>query len=122
MKVLIIDDEQDIRMIVHYAMSKDGEIDVIEAESGGEGIRKAQEEHPDVILMDMRMEGMDGSKTLASLKQDPATASIPVIFLTAVSDKRQTSQLKKMGAAGILPKPFDPATLADQVQSILNKK
>ena len=109
-------------MIVHYAMSKDGEIDVIEAESGDEGIRKAREEHPDVILMDMRMEGMDGSKTLASLKQDPTTASIPVIFLTAASDKRQTSQLKKMGAAGILPKPFDPTTLADQVQSILNKK
>lgn len=122
MKVLIIDDEQDIRMIVHYAMSKDGEVDVIEAESGDEGIRKAQEEHPDVILMDMKMEGMDGSKTLASLKQNPTTACIPVIFLTAASDKRQTSQLKKMGAAGILPKPFDPATLADQVQSILNKK
>lgn len=122
MKILIIDDEQDIRMIVHYAMSKEGEVDVIEAESGDEGIRKAREEHPDVILMDMKMKGMDGSTTLASLKQDPATASIPVIFLTAASDNRQTSQLKKMGAAGILPKPFDPATLADQVQSILNKK
>jgi CheY-like chemotaxis protein len=122
MKILIIDDEQDMRMIVRYAMTQEDETEVIEAENGPEGIQKAMTEHPDVILMDLKMAGMDGSTALASLKENPSTANIPVIFLTAVKDSNQNERLKKMGAAGVLPKPFDPVMLADRVRSILNKK
>jgi CheY-like chemotaxis protein len=122
MKILIIDDEQDIRLIVHYALSQEGKVEVIEAESGAEGLQKAIHNHPDAILMDMKMTGMDGPATLSALKANPSTASIPVIFLTAVTDSNQSEQLAKMGAAGILSKPFDPITLANRVKSILNKK
>jgi two-component system OmpR family response regulator len=122
MKVLIIDDDQDIRLIVRFAMTKEGEVEVVEAASGAEGVRKAEEEKPDVILMDMKMSSMDGSAALALLRQNAVTAGIPVIFLTAIRNPQQSAHLKKLGAAGILAKPFDPVTLADQVQAILNKK
>jgi CheY-like chemotaxis protein len=122
MKVLIIDDDQDIRLIVRFAMTKEGEVEVVEAASGAEGVRKAEEEKPDVILMDMKMSSMDGSAALALLRQNAVTAGIPVIFLTAIQNLQQSAHLKKLGAAGILAKPFDPVTLADQVQAILNKK
>jgi CheY-like chemotaxis protein len=122
MKVLIIDDDQDIRLIVRFARTKEGEVEVVEAASGAEGVRKAEEEKPDVILMDMKMSSMDGSAALALLRQNAVTAGIPVIFLTAIQNLQQSAHLKKLGAAGILAKPFDPVTLADQVQAILNKK
>src|SRR5262245_45000570 len=118
MKVLIIDDEQDMRMIIRYALTHQGDLEVVEAESGAEGLRKAEEEKPDVILMDLYMSVMDGTMALAALKQNPSTAAIPVIFLTASTDSKQTAKLKSLGALGVLAKPFDPGTLSDQVQAI----
>jgi two-component system, OmpR family, response regulator len=122
MRVLIIDDEQDMRMIVRYAMAEEGEVEVAEAESGAEGLRVAEDLRPDVILMDVKMGSMDGSAVLAALKQNSATACIPVILITATTDSRELTRLKKLGAIGILPKPFDPVTLTEQVLDILRKK
>ena len=122
MKVLIIDDEQDMRMIIRYALTHQGELEVIEAESGAEGLRKAAEERPDVILMDLYMSVMDGTTALAELKRNPSTAAIPVIFLTATTDSKGIARLKSLGALGVLAKPFDPGTLSDRVQAILNGK
>lgn len=109
-------------MIVRYALAKEGEVEVLEAESGAEGIRIAQDKEPDVILMDVKMSAMDGSAALSVLKKNPSTVNIPVIFLTATTVPREIANLKSLGAAGILSKPFDPATLADQVQAILGNK
>jgi CheY-like chemotaxis protein len=119
LKVLIIDDEDDIRSIAAMSLGLLGGAEVVEADSGRDGIAKAMHERFDVILLDMMMPGMDGPSTLTALRENPTTNGIPVIFLTARAMNSEVEQLKKMGAKGILTKPFDPASLLTQVRSIL---
>jgi len=119
MKVLIIDDEEDTRSIASMSLSILGGLDVLEADSGQDGISKAESEQPDVILLDMMMPVMDGSQTLVALQQNPGTKNIPVIFLTAKAMTTEIERLKRMGAVGVLTKPFDPTILATQVRAIL---
>ena len=119
MKVLIIDDEEDTRSIASMSLSILGGLEVLEAESGQDGINKAESEQPDVILLDMMMPVMDGSQTLIALQANPGTKKIPVIFLTAKAMSSEIERLKRMGAIGVLTKPFDPTILANQVRAIL---
>jgi CheY-like chemotaxis protein len=120
MKVLIIDDDADIRSIVRLSLSHLGGMEVVEAATGAEGVRKAQDEKPDVILLDMMMPAMDGSATLAALRAQPATAATPVIFLTAKAMRAEIDRLRALGAAGVLIKPFDPRTLPGEVRALLD--
>jgi len=120
MRVLIIDDEEDTREIAKMSLSILGGLDVIDAENGKEGIEVASRERPDVILLDMMMPIMDGPSTLEALRSNEVTKDIPVIFLTAKAMTSEIEKLKRMGARGVLTKPFDPTTLASQVQAILN--
>ncbi len=119
MKVLIIDDEEDIRSIASMSLGILGGIDVVEAYGGEDGITKAATENPDAILLDMMMPGLDGPSTLAKLKENAATKNIPVIFLTARALTSDMEKLKHLGATGVLAKPFDPTTLACQIKAIL---
>jgi CheY-like chemotaxis protein len=119
MKVLIIDDEDDIRCVAALGLGILGGVEVVEADTGKEGVNKAAAEKPDVILLDMMMPEMDGPATLAALRDCPDTNHIPVIFLTARAMTNEVEQLKQMGAKGILTKPFDPTLLATQVRAIL---
>ena len=119
MKVLIIDDEPDIRRIARLGLTRVGKMDVVEAASGAEGVIKAKEERPDAVLLDVMMPGLDGPSTLARLREDPATAGIPVVFLTAKAIAAELDRLKALGAAGVLTKPFDPMTLARELLTAL---
>ena len=121
MKVLIVDDDADIRSIARLSLSRVGGMDVIKAASGVEGVRKAQEEKPDVILLDMMMPTMDGLETLAALRSQPATALTPVIFLTAKAVGDEVERMTALGAAGVLIKPFDPRTLSEDVRALVNR-
>ena len=116
MKVLIIDDERDIREIATLSLTR-GEIQVITASSGSEGVRLAREQRPDAILLDLMMPSMDGRATLAALQGEQSTAGIPVVFLSAATD--DAKDLKPLGAAGVIPKPFDPITLPARLRSVL---
>jgi two-component system, OmpR family, response regulator len=118
-KILIVDDEEDIRKIARLALGKVGSMDVVEAASGTEGVRKALEETPDAVLLDVMMPGLDGPSTLAALRSNPATASLPVVFLTAKAMPGEVERLKDLGARGVLTKPFDPMTLAAELRAIL---
>jgi CheY-like chemotaxis protein len=120
-KILIIDDDVDIRAIASLSLSRVGRMDVIEASSGAEGVRKARDENPDVILLDMMMPTMDGLETLAALHSHPATAGTPVIFLTAKAVGSDIERLTALGAAGVLIKPFDPRTLPDEVRGLVRR-
>jgi CheY-like chemotaxis protein len=122
MKILIVDDDPDIRTVARLSLSRVGGMEVIEAGSGAEGVRKAQDENPDVILLDMMMPTMDGLETLAALRARPATASTPVIFLTAKAVGDQLERMTSLGAAGVLSKPFDPRTLAQDVRALLDRQ
>jgi DNA-binding response OmpR family regulator len=118
MKILVIDDDADIRSIARLSLSRLGGMEVIEAASGDEGVRRAREETPDVILLDLMMPTMDGLDTLAALRAQPATALTPVIFLTARAGE-EAERLRALGAAGVLIKPFDPRTLSQDVRALV---
>jgi CheY-like chemotaxis protein len=116
--VLVIDDEADLRDVIQMSLELAGSWSVSTAASGRVGIDVARREHPDAILLDMMMPEMDGPETLARLRDDPETAAIPVVFLTA---KVQASgvDVTPPGAAGLIRKPFDPLTLADELAALL---
>jgi CheY-like chemotaxis protein len=119
MKILVIDDEDDIRRVACLSLVKIGGLEVVEASSGPEGVRRAAEESPDAILLDVMMPTTDGPQTLSALRANPATAAIPVVFLTAKALASEVERLKAMGAAAVLTKPFDPLTLPAQIRDAL---
>lgn len=119
MKVLIIDDEDDIRQIARFALNKIANWDVVDSPNAEAGIALAVAEKPDAILLDVLMPGMDGPAALAALRKNPKTAGIPVVFLTARGLPAEVERLKKQGAAGVITKPFDPMTLAEDMSSMI---
>jgi two-component system OmpR family response regulator len=118
-KVLIIDDEDDIRELARISLERVGGLNVVAASSGQEGLALAASERPDAILLDAMMPGMDGPQTLERLKADPATADIPVVFLTGSVQAVEKERFRSIGAVGILGKPFDPMRLADDLRACL---
>lgn len=121
MKVLVIDDEEDLRYITRASLAAIAGMTVIEAASGSEGLVLAQVEHPDCILLDMMMPDMDGEATLAALRSDPRTAAIPVVFLTAIGLPAEMKRVAALGAHGVIRKPFDPRTLASTLRELLEQ-
>lgn len=119
MKVLIIDDEDDIRRIARLSLTRIGKMEVVEASGGEEGVRIAEEQQPDAILLDVMMPSVDGPATLVALRANPRTASIPVLFLTARALTSELHHLKELGADGVLTKPFDPVGLPAQIVAAL---
>src|SRR5215813_6168370 len=82
-RILIIDDENDVRRVIELALSRDPDLAIRACGSGHDGVAEAASWSPDLILLDVMMPGMDGPTTLARLQDNPATADIPVVFLTA---------------------------------------
>lgn len=121
MKALLIDDDDDVRFIAGMSLSHVGGMTVIQAANGAEGARKALDENPDVILLDMMMPLMDGVQTLAELRAHSATAVIPVIFLTAKTFPADIDRMLDLGVAGVLTKPFNPQTLAEEVRLLVQE-
>ena len=118
-RILIVDDDEDVRTITAMAARDVGKWEVVVAGSGEEGIERARSERPDVILLDVMMPGMDGLATLAELRADPTTAEIPVIFLTAKVQKPELELYRDVGAAGTIQKPFNVLQLPDEIRRIL---
>ena len=119
LKVLIIDDDPDIRRIAHICLTRLGGMDVLEADDADHGLKRAVEEKPDVILLDIMMPRVDGLTTIKSLQSRAETSKIPVIFLTAGLSAESDTVLQRTGARGWLAKPFDPMTLATRLRALL---
>jgi CheY-like chemotaxis protein len=118
-RILIIDDEDDIRQVAAMSLETVAGWDVVTASSGDQGIRRAQAELPDAILLDVMMPGMDGPTTFLELKKGPETAKIPVILLTAKVQGPDQKRFASLGVSAVLFKPFDPMTLAQQMSDAL---
>lgn len=118
-RVLLIDDEDDIRAIACIALERVGGWEIKAAAGGAAGIAIAEEWLPDAILLDAMMPDMDGLATLKGLRERPATEAIPVVFLTASVQTSERRILLDAGATGVLPKPFDPMTLHQVVAQAL---
>ncbi len=118
--VLLVDDEPDIRALGEIALGEVGTFEVRTAASGEAALEAARAQAPDVILLDFMLPDMDGPEVLERLRADPATAAIPVVFLTAKAGRAQDAALRAQGAQGVLPKPFSPMTLASELLAILD--
>jgi CheY-like chemotaxis protein len=117
-KILIIEDEPEIRFILAMCLQHSGIFDPILACDGLEGIEMARQQAPDLILIDAVMPRLDGYATCRLIKEDARLKDIPVIFLTARTDRREVDRAIRAGASGYLPKPFDPLQLASQIDRI----
>jgi CheY-like chemotaxis protein len=117
-KVLMVDDEPDIRRVGQMSLELVGQLSVVLAASGDEAVEIALREQPDVILLDVMMPRLDGPATLARLKQRAETAGIPVIFLTAKVQRHEVERYLAEGASGVIFKPFDPMTLPQEIRRI----
>ena len=119
-RVLVVDDERSIRLLCRVNLSASG-IDVLEAESGLKALELARREQPDLVLLDVMMPDVDGWTVARELAGDERTREIPVVFLTAraeAADKRMGQQL---GGVGYIVKPFDPVTIGDFVERVLER-
>lgn len=118
-RILVIDDEADIREVTALTLETVAGWHVILAPSGAKGIEQASLEQPDAILLDVMMPDIDGPTTFRILKKNGSTSHIPVLLLTAKIQGADRRQLDALGAVAILSKPFDPLTLADQISGVL---
>jgi two-component system, sensor histidine kinase and response regulator len=120
MRILVIEDENDVRLNILEILSSGG-FDSIDAENGFVGIQFAKEKCPDLILCDIKMPDLDGYEVLQSLRQDPSTAMIPFIFLTAKTEKADIRQGMNLGADDYLTKPFRRKELLDTIAARLKR-
>jgi CheY-like chemotaxis protein len=121
-RVLIIDDEEDIREVAALSLETVAGWEVMVAGSGSAGILKARTSKPDAILLDVMMPGMDGPTTYQELRAIPETANIPVILLTAKVQAADQKRFSDLGVARVMFKPFDPLTLAQDIAATLGWK
>lgn len=117
LRILHVDDEPDIREVVDLSLSLDPVFSVRSCDGGRNAVAAAIDWPPDLMLIDVMMPGMDGPATLASLRQTPQTADIPVVFMTARTESQEIESLKALGATAVIVKPFDPMTLAATLRS-----
>ncbi|MDH5772535.1 MAG: response regulator [Rhodospirillaceae bacterium] len=117
-KILYVEDDPDIQTVARMALEMVGGYTLEVCSSGDEALAKGPGFNPDLILLDVMMPGMDGPTTLASLREIPQLEKTTAIFMTAKVMPSDVQRYKDLGAADVIPKPFDPMTLAQQVREI----
>ncbi|MBI3855681.1 MAG: response regulator [Planctomycetes bacterium] len=117
-RILYVEDEPNIQAVARMALEDIGGFRVDVANSGLEGLEMARNGAPDLILLDAMMPGLDGFGTFRALKQDPSTRSIPVVFMTAKVQSHEIASYLELGALAVIPKPFDPMTLSDELREL----
>ena len=121
MKILIADDEEDVRNLVRFAFERRG-FKVVEATDGRETVTVACQELPDIILLDAMMPGISGYEASRRLKETETTKGIPIVFLSARSQAYEVAEGRESGAVAYIIKPFSPKELVAQVEEILQKQ
>jgi len=114
-RVLYIEDEADLQWLVKCILESVGGFEVLVCGSGAEGLRRVQEFAPDLILLDVMMPEMDGFSVLRALRARPESAVVPVLFLTARTQKGD--EYRKSGVDGVIDKPFEPDALVERVRA-----
>ncbi|HEX4157252.1 MAG TPA: response regulator [Rhizomicrobium sp.] len=117
-RVLCVDDEDDILEVVRLCLEMIGGLEVSCCHSGREALEQISAIRPDLILLDVMMPGMDGPATLVELQNALCGRDIPVVFMTARVRSTETEEYMRLGASGVVAKPFDPATLSSDIERI----
>jgi len=121
-RILYVEDEEDIRTIAVTVLESVGGYTVIACASGAQAVAAAPTAQADLILLDVMMPGLDGPTTLKALRNVPQTEETPVIFMTAKVQANEIAHFKSLGALDVIPKPFDPMALSDQIGEIWGRR
>lgn len=120
-RILHIDDEAPIRLLVRFNLEWDGEMEVIEARDGRTGLQLARSELPDLILLNVNLPGLDGWQVAEAVVSGEETSEIPIVFLTARSEREEIVRGLGLGAVDYITKPFNPLDLAPRVRRLLER-
>jgi two-component system alkaline phosphatase synthesis response regulator PhoP len=119
-KILIVEDDPSFSRAINHIIQMEG-YDVITASNGIAGLRMAKEEKPDLLILDVMLPGVDGFEICHQLRQNPQTANLPIIMLSAKGQEVDKTTGLKVGASEYLTKPVDRALLLEKITSLLNK-
>lgn len=117
-RLTFVDDDPDIRAITEFALKEIGGYELDVCASGAEAVQRTSAFHPDLIILDVMMPGMDGVETFKRLRSMPDLAHTPIVFMTAKVMQHEMDRYRALGAADIIPKPFDPLTLHTRLEGI----
>ena len=121
-RISYVEDEKDIRAIAELALSEVGGFEIDVSVDGTEAMDRIPAFDPDLILLDVMMPGMNGPEVFGLLKTMPKVGETPVVFMTAKAQKHEVESYLALGAAGVIPKPFDPMTLHERVREIWDRE
>ena len=117
-KILVVEDDPSAARLVGYTLEHEG-YQVVTATNGPEGLRRAQEEEPDLLILDVMLPGLDGFEVCHRLRDGPRTACLPILMLSAKAQEMDKTTAAKVGADRYLVKPADPAELLTTVECLL---
>jgi len=120
-RILIVDDEEDLVELVSYNLAREG-YKIIKAFSGETALKLAGSELPDMIILDLMLPGIDGLEVAKSLKNNPTTADIPIVMLTAKGEEADIVTGLELGADDYITKPFSPRVLIARVKAVIRRK
>jgi two-component system, OmpR family, alkaline phosphatase synthesis response regulator PhoP len=120
-KIIVVDDEEDILELVRYNLAKEG-YRVSCVLSGEQALSRIKEQIPDLVLLDLMLPGLDGLDVCRSIKNNPATAQIPIIMLTAKGEEADIVTGLELGADDYVTKPFSPRVLLARIKTVLRRK
>lgn len=117
-RILHVDDNYDMRTVAQFALDSVGGFDLHQCADAWSALQIAERFSPDLFLLDVMMPGMSGQDLRGNLNAIPALKDVPTIFLTVRAQDKFENQLLSEGALAVIPKPFDPMTLSEQVRAI----
>jgi len=121
-RILLVEDEADIQTVARLALENLGSFQVRICSSGQEALKAAPIFHPQLILLDVMMPGLDGPATLEALRHLAEFATTPVVFVTAKAQRNEIERYRSLGALDVIVKPFNPLTLSEQIRNIWNHR
>src|SRR5688572_11492408 len=117
-RICYVEDDEDIQRIVRMSLERVGKMTVAVVSDRTQAFATIAEFRPDLVMLDWMMPVMDGPTLFRQMKQRPETSSLPVVFITAKASQRDLDELKALGAAGAISKPFSPKDLPEQLRAI----
>jgi two-component system, OmpR family, response regulator len=117
-RITYVEDEPDIRTVAEIALAELGGFTIDACSSGPEALERAPDFDPEMIVLDVMMPVMNGIETFRALQADPRLSDVPVVFMTARVQPQDVENYKSIGVKGVIPKPFDPLTLADEIRAM----
>ena len=120
-RIMLVEDEEDIRTVAELALESVGGFQLKSLASGAEALEALPGFQPQLLLLDVMMPGMDGPATLKAIRRTPGFERTPIVFMTAKVQPEEVSGYLSLGAADVIPKPFDPMTLSVQIHDIWSR-